>query len=88
MSSSSANTRLSKTQLSKMVQFGRFLLPDILPFKLVNSVTNSFVKESIITCFKKLSNDFVVDAGLNIINKNVKKGISSIKSSGITLANN
>ena len=33
-----------------------------------------------ITCFKKLSNDFVVDAGLNIINKNVKKGISSIKS--------
>ena len=43
MNSSSANTRLSKTQLSKMVQFGRFLLPDILPFKLVNSVTNSLV---------------------------------------------
>ena len=43
MSSSSANTRLLKTQLSKMVQFGRFLLPDILPFKLVNSVTNSLV---------------------------------------------
>ena len=79
--------------MSKIAQLGGFLFgPSFSSIKeiisLANSVTNSFVKESMITCFKKLSNDFVVDAGLNIINKNVKKGISSIKSSGITLANN
>ena len=45
MSSSSANTRLSKTQLSKMVQFGRFLLPDILVNSVTNSLVNSFGEE-------------------------------------------
>ena len=39
--SSYKESTASKTQLSKMVQLGGFLLPDILP--LVNSVTNSLV---------------------------------------------
>ena len=38
---SSGNIKLSKTQLSKIVQLGGFLLPEILPCQLVNSVNNS-----------------------------------------------
>ena len=37
---------------------------------------------------KKLNNDILVDAGLNIIGKNIKKGISSITGLGITLTSN
>ena len=37
---------------------------------------------------KKINNDITVDAGLNLLGKNIKKGISSITDSGLTLTNN
>ena len=37
---------------------------------------------------KELNNNLLVDAGLNIIGKKIKKGISSITSSAITRINN
>ena len=37
---------------------------------------------------KELNNNLLVDAGLNIIGKKIKKGISSITSSVITRINN
>ena len=47
---SSANIELSKTQLFKMVQLGGFIMPGFIvilfpPFKTINSVANSYVKE-------------------------------------------
>ena len=48
----SANIKFSKTQLSKMVQSRRFLIPDAIgmlssfsPFKIINSITSSYGKE-------------------------------------------
>ena len=38
---SSANLKFSKTQLSKMMKFGGFLLPSILLVKIINSIANS-----------------------------------------------
>ena len=55
---------------------------------LANSIKNSFKKELKNAGTKKLNDDTLVDAGLNITGKEVKKGISSIKGSGITLTNN
>ena len=91
MNSSSANLRLSKTQLSKMVQFGRFLLPDILPFKLVNSVTNSLLNSFgeelkkwrlfLKKMNKKDGQEFLINVAFNILRKNINKGISKITSS-------
>ena len=85
---SSANKKFSKTQLSKVVQFGGFILglPDIfhLPTKGSMSIVNSVANESKKTGGKKLNKDSFVDAGLNIIGKNIKKGILSITDSGIT----
>ena len=37
---------------------------------------------------KKIDNDILVDAELNLFNKNTRKEISSITGSGITLTNN
>ena len=37
---------------------------------------------------KKIDNDILVDAELNLFNKNTRKEISSITDSGITLTNN
>ena len=69
------------------MQFGGFLFgPPTLPeITLVNPVINSFVKELKDTGTKKLGKVILVDAGLNIIGKNIKKGILSITGSGITL---
>ena len=68
---SSANIKFSKTQLSKIVQLGGFLFgPPIQPIKeitsLANSITNSFKEEINNTGTKKLNNDILVDAGLDI----------------------
>ena len=40
------------------------------------------------TGIKKLNKDILVDAGLNMIGKKIKKRILSITGSGITLTNN
>ena len=37
---------------------------------------------------KKINNDTIVDDGLSLVGKKIKKGISSIRDSGITLTNN
>ena len=55
---------------------------------LLNSIKNSFKKELKNTGTKKLNNDILEDAGRNIIGKKIKKGISSIERSGITLTTN
>ena len=72
-----ANIKFSKTHLSKIVQFKGFLFgPPTLPeITLVNPIINSFVKELKNTGTKKLGKVILVDAGLNIIGKNIKKGI-------------
>ena len=94
---SSAIIKFSKTQLSKIVQLGGFLIgppnifgPPIIPeiTSLVNPIINSVVKELKNTGTKKLNKDILVDAGLNIIGKKIKKGISLITGAGITLTNN
>ena len=36
----------------------------------------------------KINNDTLVDAGVNLLGKKIKKGISSITGSGISLTNN
>ena len=36
----------------------------------------------------KIDNNILVDAGLNLLGQNIKKWISSIMGSGITLTNN
>ena len=36
----------------------------------------------------KINNDILVDAGLNLLGKKIKKEISSITDSGISLTNN
>ena len=93
------NMKLSKTQLPQIVQLGGFLFgpPPIIfgspiPIKemtsLLNSIKDSFKKELTNTGTKKLNNDILEDAGRNIIGKKIKKGISSIERSGITLTNN
>ena len=86
-----ANIKFSKTQFSKIVQFGGFLFgPPTLPeiTSLVNPIINSFVKELKNTGTKKLNIDILVDTWLNIIDKKIKNGISLIKVSWITLTNN
>ena len=45
---------------------------------ITDSTVNSFKKELKNTGNKKLNNDILVDEGLNIIGKKIKKGISSI----------
>ena len=86
---SSAEVKFSKIQLSNIVQLREFLisppkLPEITP-SLANTIINSFLKGLKNTCTKKVDNDILVDSGLNLIAKEIKKGISSINNSGITL---
>ena len=88
---SSANIKLSKTQLPKIVQLGGFLFgPPVLPeiTSLANPIINSFVKQLKNTGTKKLTADILEDAGLKIIGKKIKKGISSTTGSRITLKSN
>ena len=51
----------------------------------ITSLAYSFGKELKITGTEKLNNDILVDAGINIIGKKIKNGISLVTSSGITL---
>ena len=79
--------------MSKIVQLGGLLFatPNIFEeiiWSPANSITNSFVNELKNTDTKKLNNDILVDAGLNIIGKKSKKENSSITGLGITLINN
>ena len=55
--------------------------------KRITSLANSFAKELKITGTEKLSNDILVDAGINIIGEKIKNRISSVTGSGITLTN-
>ena len=54
----------------------------------MNSIVNSYVKELKNADNKKVNNEILVDTGLNIIGEKIKKGISSITGSRITLTNN
>ena len=94
---SSPNIKFSKTQLSNIVQsegfiFGppnEFISLDVFDFtKRLMSLVSSIAKESKNLGAKKLNKDTFVDAGLNLIDKKIKKGISSIADSGVTLTNN
>ena len=55
---------------------------------MMNSIVNSYVKELKNADNKKVNNEILVDTGLNIIGEKIKKGISSITGSRITLTNN
>ena len=55
---------------------------------LANPIINSFEKELKNTGTKTLNIDILVDTWLNIIDKKIKNGISSITVSWITLTNN
>ena len=56
------------------------------PIKEILSLTNS---KRIKECrYQKINNNILVDAGFNIIGKKIKKWISSITGSGITLTKN
>ena len=90
---SAPNIKFSKYQYFKMVQSGGLLMLDFIadlfpPFKIINSVATSYVKELNDTDTKKLNSNVLIHTRLNMIGKKIKKGISSVTGSGITLANN
>ena len=71
-----ANINFSKTQLSKIVEQEGLLADNpfqitspLSPFKMFNSVANSYIKELQNTDAKKVNNDILADTGLNIIGK-------------------
>ena len=84
---SSANIEFSNTQLSKMIQAGGFIFgpPNIFdsgvsdivnaPFQGFSSLVNPISKETKNMGSKKINNESIVDAGLNLIGKKIKKGI-------------
>ena len=84
--------------MSKIVQLGRYIFgpanefipTDVfnLPTKGLISLVNSIAKESKNMGTKILNKDILVNAGLNTIGMKIKKVISSIIGSGITLTNN
>ena len=91
---SSANIKFLKAQFFKMIHLGYIydiflshstdiFAPPIRPITEVTSLANlmnsSFKKPLKNTGTKKLNDDILVDTGLNIIGKNIKKRISSIK---------
>ena len=57
-------------------------------YRMMNSIVNSYFKELKNADNKKVNNEILVDTGLNIIGEKIKKGISSITGSRITLTNN
>ena len=58
------------------------------PVKGAFSLENSIANESKNIDAKKINNDILVDAGLNLNGTYIKQGISSIAGSGATLTNN
>ena len=66
-----------------IVQPGGILVLDSIadlfpPFKIINSVTNSYTKELNNANAKKSNSNILLDKGINMIGKKVKKGTSSI----------
>ena len=83
--------------MSKIVQSGEsifgppneFISPDVFdPTKGLMALVSSIAKESKNMGAKKLNKDIFVDAGLNLISKKIKKRISPITGSGMTLTSN
>ena len=75
---SSADIKFLNTQLSEIAQLGGFPFGSPIPIKeiiLANSVKNSFEKELKNVATEKL-NDILVNAGLNMISKKIKREIS------------
>ena len=74
------------------MQSGGFICPadynKFPPFRIINSAANSLEKKLQNRDPEELNSNLLVDAGLNIIGKKIKIGISSITGSGITLTNN
>ena len=95
---SSANIKFLKTQFSKMIQSRGFIAPNAVngtnpllsfpPFWTINSLANSYRKELKNKDPIDIDSNLLVDTRLDNIGKKIKKGISSITSSGITLTNN
>ena len=75
-----------------MKQSGGFLLPLFGPLMKTNSMANSYKKELKNIDLKNIDpknvDNLLADTGLSITGKKVKKGISAISVSGITVANN
>ena len=64
--------------MSKRVQLGEPGSP-MTPIKEIKIIANTIVKKELkSTGAKQLNNDILVDAGLNIIGKKIKKRISSM----------
>ena len=92
----SANTKFSKTQLSKILQLVGLLFstgitgnPLMLPAKAFFSLVDSIEKESKNMAVKNKKNSHIlVDAGLSLLGKKIIKGVPSIIGSRITLTNN
>ena len=63
-------------------------LVQLYPLKKKKSMPNSFEKTLNDTDPEKINSNLLVDTGLNIIGKKIKKGISSITGSGTTQTKN
>ena len=75
--------------MSKIVQLASILFDSpITPTREIKSLENSFKKELKNTGTEKLDNDILADAGLSIVDKKIKKGISLITGLEIALINN
>ena len=73
---SSSNIIFSKTQLSKMQSRGFIYLEyynKFPPFRIINSIENSFEKELKNAGPNELNSNLLVDAGLNTIGKKFRK---------------
>ena len=79
--------KLSKTQFSKMIQSGEFI--SLLHNSFVSKNISEFICKRIKEYRRqKIDKNTFVDAGLSLLGKKIKKGTSSITTSGITLINN
>ena len=82
----SANTKISKTQLTKIIQSGRFVFgsPNMIGPGILSDI---FTKElySLLKLIsknldgKKLNEDDFVNAGLNIIGKRIEKEFNQLR---------
>ena len=79
---SSGNIKLSKAQLSKMVQLGGFMFRALDPFKitgsLLNQNLNQWEKAYYKFSFYKILTNFIVDTRVNILGNEIKKGLSTV----------
>ena len=94
---SSANIKCSKTQLSKTIQSGGFIIPNAVdatnpfllfpPFRMIGSLAKSYGQKLENKDSKEINSN-LAGTGVNNIGKKFKKWISSITGSGSTLTNN